>query len=67
MSGAPPRVKSSLTVGIALRMGDMNGKPGMVLRKGDADDAERILFGHIRRTRLELSQHPDIFTAIKPE
>ena len=37
------------------------------MRKGDADDAERILFGHIRRTRLELSQHPDIFTAIKPE
>jgi DNA-binding GntR family transcriptional regulator len=30
--------------------------------KGDAEDAERILFGHIRRTRLELSQHPDIFT-----
>jgi hypothetical protein len=33
----PPRVKVSLTVSIALRMGDMNGKPGMVLRKGDPD------------------------------
>ncbi len=33
----PPRVKSSLTVSIALRMGDVNGKPGMVLRKGDPD------------------------------
>ena len=33
----PPRVKASLTVSIALRMGDMNGKPGMVLRKGDPD------------------------------
>jgi DNA-binding GntR family transcriptional regulator len=27
----------------------------------DSDDAERILFGHIRRTRLELSHHPDVF------
>ena len=27
----------------------------------DSDDAERILFGHIRRTRLELAQHPDVF------
>ena len=33
----PPRVKSSLTVSIALRMGDRDGKPGMVLRKGDPD------------------------------
>jgi len=27
----------------------------------DSDDAERNLFGHIRRTRLELAQHPDVF------
>jgi DNA-binding GntR family transcriptional regulator len=27
----------------------------------DSDDTERILFGHIRRTRLELAQHPDVF------
>jgi DNA-binding GntR family transcriptional regulator len=27
----------------------------------DVDDAERILFGHIRRTRLELAQHPNVF------
>lgn len=33
----PPRVKASLSVSIALRMGDLNGKPGMVLRKGDPD------------------------------
>lgn len=31
--------------------------------KGDVDDAERILFGHIRRTRLELAQHPDVFNS----
>ena len=29
----------------------------------DVEDAERILFGHIRRTRLELAQHPDVFPA----
>ena len=33
--------------------------------KHDVDDAERILFGHIRRTRLELAQHPDVFPAQK--
>lgn len=31
------------------------------ISKHDADDAERVLFGHIRRTRLELSQHPNVF------
>ncbi|MEA9984152.1 MULTISPECIES: GntR family transcriptional regulator [Subtercola] len=27
----------------------------------DADDAGRVLLGHIRRTRLELARHPDLF------
>ena len=31
--------------------------------KNDVDDAERVLYGHIRRTRLELSQHPTVFLA----
>ncbi|MEI6406607.1 MAG: GntR family transcriptional regulator [Actinomycetes bacterium] len=31
------------------------------IKKADLEDAERILYGHIRRTRLELSQHPDVF------
>lgn len=31
--------------------------------KNDVDDAERVLFGHIRRTRLELAQHPNVFPA----
>jgi DNA-binding GntR family transcriptional regulator len=29
--------------------------------RGDSEDAERILAGHIRRTRLELGNHPEIF------
>lgn len=33
--------------------------------RNDVDDAERILFGHIRRTRLELAQHPDVFPSSK--
>jgi DNA-binding GntR family transcriptional regulator len=31
------------------------------IRRGDADDAERALVTHIRRTRLELARHPGIF------
>ena len=31
------------------------------IRNQDADDGERILHGHIRRTRLQLAAHPDVF------
>ncbi|MBS1691896.1 MAG: GntR family transcriptional regulator [Actinobacteria bacterium] len=31
------------------------------IREGDADEAERVLFGHIRRTRLQLARHPEVF------
>lgn len=31
------------------------------LRRRDADEAERVLAWHIRRTRLELERHPEIF------
>lgn len=31
------RVKAGFWVGMALRMGDADGRPGMVLRKGDPD------------------------------
>jgi DNA-binding GntR family transcriptional regulator len=34
------------------------------VKKRDAEAAERILYGHIRRTRLELSAHPDLFTHV---
>jgi hypothetical protein len=32
-----PRVKARLWVQMALRLGDIDGRPGMVLRKGDPD------------------------------
>ncbi|MFB2555668.1 GntR family transcriptional regulator [Herbiconiux liangxiaofengii] len=31
------------------------------IRRRDPDDAERVLVTHIRRTRLELEKHPDLF------
>jgi DNA-binding GntR family transcriptional regulator len=31
------------------------------IRRADADDAERVLVTHIRRTRTELARHPEIF------
>ncbi|MBN9605153.1 MAG: GntR family transcriptional regulator [Actinomycetales bacterium] len=31
------------------------------IERGDADEAERVLTSHIRRTRLELSRHPEVF------
>jgi DNA-binding GntR family transcriptional regulator len=31
------------------------------ISRGDSDDSERILYGHIRRTRLELANHPEVF------
>jgi DNA-binding GntR family transcriptional regulator len=31
------------------------------ISRGDTEDAERILYGHIRRTRLELANHPEVF------
>ena len=31
------------------------------IRRGDLDEAERVLHGHIRRTRLELARHPEVF------
>lgn len=30
-------------------------------RRGDVEEAERVLAVHIRRTRLELARHPEIF------
>ena len=31
------------------------------IQRNDSEDAERILYGHIRRTRLELEKHPEVF------
>ena len=31
------------------------------IRRDDLDEAERVLHDHIRRTRLELARHPEVF------
>lgn len=31
------------------------------ISEGDPDEAERVLAGHIRRTRLQLARHPEVF------
>jgi DNA-binding GntR family transcriptional regulator len=33
------------------------------IRRSDPVDGERYLSGHIRRTRIELAQHPEVFAA----
>ena len=33
------------------------------IRENDPDEAERVLFGHIRRTRLQLTRHPEVFAS----
>jgi DNA-binding GntR family transcriptional regulator len=36
------------------------------IERRDVIDAERFLAGHIRRTRIELSRHPEIFAGARP-
>jgi len=31
------------------------------IKRQDNEEAERILHGHIRRTRIELDRHPEVF------
>ena len=31
------------------------------LKRRDSEEAESILHGHIRRTRIELDRHPEVF------
>ena len=51
-----PRVKSGLWVQMALRMGDLAGQPGMVLRKGDADAGGVLVVLHGRAGVQVLTQ-----------
>jgi DNA-binding GntR family transcriptional regulator len=36
------------------------------IKRADSVDAERFLSGHIRRTRIELAQHPEVFGPARP-
>jgi hypothetical protein len=51
-----PRVKSGLWVSMALRMGDRDGRPGVVARKGDPDAGGILVVLHGRDGMCVLSQ-----------
>lgn len=51
-----PRLKTALVVQAALRMGDHAGRPGVVLRKGDADAGAVLVVLHGRAGVLVLAQ-----------
>jgi hypothetical protein len=51
-----PRIKAGLWVSMALRMGDSDGRPGMVLRKGDPDAGGVLVVLHGREGLSVLSQ-----------
>jgi DNA-binding GntR family transcriptional regulator len=48
------------------RMSVVNAEHHLILdavRRRDPEDAERFLAGHIRRTRVELTNHPELFAS----
>ncbi len=51
-----PRIKAGIWVSMALRMGDRDGRSGMVLRKGDPDAGGILLVLHGREGMCVLSQ-----------
>jgi hypothetical protein len=53
---AEPRVKAVLWVQMALRMGDRDGRPGMVLRRGDPDSGGVLIVMRSRAGLAVLSQ-----------
>jgi hypothetical protein len=53
---AEPRVKAGLWVKMALRMADLDGRPGVVLRKGDADSGGVLVVLRGRDGLVVLSQ-----------
>ncbi|MCB8876564.1 DUF1491 family protein [Acidisoma silvae] len=46
------RVKAQIWVQVALRLGDKDGRPGMVLRRGDADAGGILVVLRDRENRL---------------
>jgi hypothetical protein len=51
-----PRIKSGLWVKMALRLGDSDGRPGAVLRKGDPDSGGMLIVLRGRQGCCVLSQ-----------
>ena len=51
-----PRIKAKLWVQMALRLGDADGRPGYVVRKGDPDAGGVLVVLHGRTGSCVLSQ-----------
>jgi len=56
---AEPRIKAGLWVAAALRLGTVDGKPGVVIRKGDADAGGVLVVLRGRTGNMVLSQFRD--------
>ncbi|GAB3197863.1 GntR family transcriptional regulator [Nocardioides hungaricus] len=59
-----PYRRAYVALGGKSRMWVVNAEHRLILDavvRRDASDAERFLEGHIRRTRIELSHHPEVF------
>jgi hypothetical protein len=54
-----PRIKAGLWVSAALRLGTLDNKPGMVIRKGDADAGGVLVILRGRTGNMVLSQFRD--------
>jgi len=60
-----PYRRSFVALGGRSRMWVVNSEHRLILDavvRRDAEDGERFLGGHIRRTRIELGLHPEVFT-----
>ena len=56
MSESQPRVKAGIWVKMALRMGDRDGRPGVVMRRGDPDSGAVLVVLRGREGLCVLSQ-----------
>jgi hypothetical protein len=54
-----PRIKAGIWVSAALRLGSADGKPGMVIRKGDADAGGVLVILRGRTGNMALTQFRD--------
>lgn len=53
------RIKAGIWVSAALRLGSVEGKPGMVIRKGDADAGGVLVILRARTGNVVLTQFRD--------
>jgi hypothetical protein len=55
-----PRIKAAIWISAALRRGDLEGKPGLIIRRGDADAGGVLVVLHGRNGDVILNQFRDM-------